>query len=92
MFDHVIDEIILRRVQANNGLCINFHTDYSVKTLQLALNDNFTGGELIYLTDAGSVEVPSRTQGTVTVHNNMIVHGVTSFLSGIRYSLFFLAK
>ena len=92
MFDHAIDEIILRRVKANNGLCINFHTDYSVKTLQLALNDNFTGEKLIYLTDAGSMDMPYRPEGTVTIHNNMIVHGVTSFLTGIRYSLFFLGK
>jgi hypothetical protein len=92
MFGHTIDEIVLRRVQANNGLCINFHTDYFAKTLQLALNDNFTGGELVYLTDAGSVDMLNRKQGTVTVHNNRIVHGVTRFTSGTRYSLFFLGK
>lgn len=72
---------------------INFHTDVSLKTLQLSLNsdDEYEGGKLVYATQE-SLAQPKRNQGTVTVHNNRIVHGVTLFKSGVRYGLFFLCK
>ena len=39
IFGGQIDEIILRRVEAKNK-CINFHTDYNMRTLQVALNSS----------------------------------------------------
>ena len=79
----------LRRVSAT-GQCINFHTDHSLRTLQVSLNDDFEGGELIYLTDEGTVHIPKRPAGTATVHDNSIVHGVGVLRSGIRYGLFLI--
>ena len=60
---------------------MNFHIDvFSSKTLQLALNDDsdYVGGKLIYATKEGLI-APKRSKGTVTVHDNRIVHGVTRF-------------
>lgn len=67
----------MRRCQAY-GKLINFHTDQSSKTLQLCLNDDseYVGGRLLFTTK-GRVEIPLRKRGTVTVHSNRIVHGVT---------------
>ena len=39
------DEIVLRRCEAKGEL-INFHTDFSLRTLQVALNDDYEGGEM----------------------------------------------
>ena len=91
-FCDAYSEIIIRRCQAH-GRFINFHTDVSLKTLQLSLNDDseYVGGRLIYATQ-GKLAVPKRAKGTVTVHDNTIVHGVTQLESGVRYGLFLLKK
>lgn len=85
-------EILIRRCQSH-GKMINFHTDVSLKTLQLSLNSDsdYEGGRLLYVCK-GKIFKPERRQGTVTIHNNQIVHGVTQFESGVRYGLFFLQK
>jgi hypothetical protein len=36
--------------------------------------------------------VPPRPAGSVTVHTNKVVHGVTTLHSGVRYGLFFLLE
>ncbi len=92
LFEDRYDEIIIRRCQPH-GKFINFHTDVSLKTLQLALNgpDEYLGGQLVYLSN-GSIHVPDRQSGTVTIHNNEIVHGVSVMMSGVRYGLFLLKK
>jgi predicted 2-oxoglutarate/Fe(II)-dependent dioxygenase YbiX len=85
-------EIILRRCSAH-GKFINFHTDQSLKTLQLAVNgdDEYAGGRLVFAAD-GKLLAPARPAGTVTIHHNDIVHAVTVLESGVRYGLFFLKK
>lgn len=72
---------------------INFHTDVSAKTMQVSINDekDYEGGRLIFASE-GKIHIPTRNKGTVTVHNNKIVHGVSRLESGIRYGLFFLKK
>lgn len=72
---------------------INFHTDVSLKTMQVALNDDteYEGGRLLYVSK-GRLNAPERKTGTVTIHDNTIVHGVTLLRSGVRYGLFFLKK
>ena len=92
LFNDKFDEILIRRCCAY-GKFINFHTDVSLKTLQLALNDEteYEGGRLMYLID-GKVNVPPRTAGSITIHHNDIVHGVTKLHSGTRYGLFLLKK
>ncbi len=92
MFDRRVDEIVVRRCQAH-GKLINFHTDVSLRTMQVSLNDDseYVGGRLMFATQ-GELKVPVRRLGTVTIHDNRIVHGVTLLQSGVRYGLFFLQK
>ncbi len=40
----------------------------------------------------GKLNAPSRQAGTITIHENDIVHGVSILMSGVRYGLFFLQK
>ena len=86
------DEIILRRCQAHNKF-INFHTDVSKRTMQLSVNSDteYEGGRLVYATNGKLLTIP-RSAGTITVHQNDIVHGVSLLKSGVRYGLFFLLK
>ncbi|KAH8056242.1 hypothetical protein JL722_7544 [Aureococcus anophagefferens] len=85
-----VDEIVLRR-SAAVGQCINFHTDVNHKTLQLCLNDDFDGGDLVFAADDKLVK-PRRPAGSFTVHNDRIAHGVSTLERGARYALFFLMR
>ena len=60
--------IKLRRCSAV-GKCINFHTDFSKRTMQVALNapDDYGGGELIFANAAG-LHIPPRPVGSATIH------------------------
>ena len=60
---------------------INFHIDVSKKTMQVALNgdDQYTGGKLVYTNHEGQIIAPKRPAGTVTLHEDDIVHGVSLF-------------
>jgi len=89
--EHDYNTIILRRCCAE-GLCINFHLDHSLKTMQIALNDDneYVGGRLVFATNDGVLYEPRRPAGSVTIHNNTVVHGVSTLRSGVRYGLFFL--
>lgn len=71
--------MIRRCLAVPEGLCINFHVDYSLKTMQIALNsdEDYIGGRLIYATEDGNLRIPLRSAGSMTIHNNTIVHGVT---------------
>eukprot|EP01047_Picozoa_sp_COSAG01_P058722 COSAG01_NODE_6955_length_3419_cov_95.063855_3_plen_174_part_00 len=84
--------IKLRRCQSHNK-SIDFHTDFSQRTMQVPLNgdDEYTGGKLVFLTRNG-VHVPSRPIGSMTVHDNTILHGVSKLVRGVRYGLFFLVE
>jgi len=83
-------EIVLRRVE-DHGHAINFHTDYSHKTMQIMLSEqnDYDGCDLVFVTGAG-FEKPTRMPGQATIHDNSILHGVTEMKSGVRHSLFFL--
>lgn len=83
-------EIVLRRVE-DHGHSINFHTDYSRKTMQVMLSDQdeYEGCDLVFVTSNG-FEKPTRMPGQATIHDNSILHGVTEMKSGVRHSLFFL--
>lgn len=91
-FGQRYDEILVRRCQAH-GKFINFHTDVSLRTMQVALNgdDEYKGGNLVFASH-GKLNVPKRKMGTVSIHENDIVHGVSKLISGVRYGLFFLQK
>jgi hypothetical protein len=68
IFGQSYDEIVIRRCQAT-GKFINFHTDHSLRTMQVSINSDrdYQGGQLMYLTN-GKVNIPSRTAGTITIH------------------------
>jgi len=82
--------IYIRKVTGNNSL-IDFHKDYSKRTMKIALNSppEFEGGDLVYLSN-GLIHKLDNLQGTITIHNNDIIHGVTPITKGTRYSLFIL--
>ena len=84
------DTIALRRVAAfDTPLSVRFHTDYSRRTMQVALNDEneYDGGEILFATGEGFVQ-PPRPRGSATIHRNCLVHGVCALRSGVRYGLF----
>lgn len=90
LFNDSYDEIVIRRCSAH-GKFINFHTDVSLKTLQVAVNDDYEGGRLVYLSE-GQMHTVERPAGSITIHHNEIVHGVTTLTAGTRYGLFLLKK
>jgi len=91
IFGSFINKIKFRRVQERSK-CINFHLDYAIKTLQINLNDDkkYIGGKLVYaLNDQGFCS-PERCAGFGSLHDNTVVHGVSTLTGGTRYGLFFL--
>ncbi|TNV77818.1 hypothetical protein FGO68_gene8722 [Halteria grandinella] len=92
LYEDTYDEIVIRRCQSH-GQFINFHTDFSKRTLQVALNgdDEYEGGRLVYVT-GGVMHTPQRPTGSITIHQNDIVHGVSKLGKGVRYGLFLLKK
>jgi hypothetical protein len=52
IFGQTFDEIVIRRCQAT-GKFINFHTDNSLRTMQISINSDrdYQGGQLMYLTN-----------------------------------------
>lgn len=84
----VPDTIILRKVQGT-GLGIPFHTDFSLCTMQVCLNDLESGGQVVFATNHGFVRAP-RVAGTASIHSGDVAHGVEPFI-GDRFSLFFCA-
>jgi small ubiquitin-related modifier len=82
--------VVVRRC-TQIGHAIKFHTDVSIRTLQVPLNDTFVGGDLVFVTE-GKICVPKRPAGSATVHGNDIAHGVTTLREGVRYSLFLLLQ
>lgn len=92
VFQNNISKIKLRRVNADNSY-IDFHKDYAKKTLKIPLNSHreYKGGDLIYLSD-GLIHIPKQNLGSMTIHDNSIIHGVSPITEGARYSLFILCN
>ena len=84
-------KIILRRCEPA-GLCIRFHLDESLQVMQVALNgdDEYSGGRLVFASDAGELVAPRRPAGSFTLHNHAVVHAVSRHVSGRRYGLFLI--
>jgi hypothetical protein len=89
IFKNSIDTIKIRRVIGDKKI-INFHTDYSQKTMQIALNDEneYKGGKITFINNDKTFFQPNRNAGSYTIHNSGIVHGVSKLEDGVRYSLF----
>jgi hypothetical protein len=82
-FPRKISKIKLRRCAAH-GQCINPHLDHALCTMQVALNDDteYDGGRLVCITREG-FHFPRRPAGTVTIHDNTVVHGVTQMRGAV---------
>ena len=81
--------IVLRRRAAtggDGGAHIIFHRDSAPAVVNVALNDSFTGGDLLYAV-GGRLERPMRAAGVATAHDGATVHGVTALSAGVRYTL-----
>ena len=81
-------EVVVRRSEPQ-GKLINFHTDVGLRTLQVALNEDYVGGKLVFCTSDGML-YPDRPPGAATLHGGKVVHGVTAHTAGVRYGLFLL--
>ena len=46
------------------------------------------GAKLLFATEHGRMEAPSRSAGDATAHDCTVVHGVTRLASGVRYNLY----
>ncbi len=80
---------IRRVVNETDEKFVRFHTDdASFKTMQITLNSDYTGGELVFVLH-DQFFIPVRTIGSATIHTQDIAHGV-KVCKGIRDSLFFV--
>jgi hypothetical protein len=94
-------KMALRITKGPTDACIPFHCDgaYATSTTQIALNDDYRGGRLVYWTfgpasapEEGVLHITHRPAGTVTHHAPTILHAVTRLESGERCSFFVLDK
>lgn len=58
--------------------------------MQVSLNsdEDYEGGRLIFATNKELI-IPKREIGSITIHDNSMIHGVSIMTSGVRYGLFF---
>jgi Rps23 Pro-64 3,4-dihydroxylase Tpa1-like proline 4-hydroxylase len=64
-----------------------YHKDISFLTLITYLNDDFEGGEFMYINDAGKQQLISPETNMTLVMDNKLSHKVMGVNSGIRFSL-----
>ena len=65
----------------------DFHRDSSDLSIITYLNDEFTGGELIYINEDGIVKTIVPEKNMTLVMNDRLLHKVAPISSGIRFSL-----
>jgi len=80
--------VFLRKYSVDTRPFIPFHVDTNSWTGNVAINadSEYEGGNLLVVTD-GKVRAARREEGDATIHDNKIAHGVSSMVSGIRYSM-----
>jgi hypothetical protein len=83
-------KIALRQTRGPTKACINFHCDgpYASSTTQIALNEEYKGGTLIFFCNGKLHRLDNRPAGSLVQHPPKVLHGVTCLTSGIRNSLF----
>ncbi len=83
---------VLRTTKGPTGKCINFHVDgdAATKTVQIPLNEGYTGGKLVFFVE-DKIVAPPRAPGSVTIHSRDVLHGVTSVQQGVRNSFFIVS-
>lgn len=84
-------QVYLRRYSRDTRPWLNFHTDRSVVTVNVALADDTTheGGRL-HAVLHGAHCIVEREEGEATVHTDDVMHAVSAMRSGVRYSLVLL--
>ena len=71
-----------------DAICTNIEGQESRLTLQLYLNDNFEGGETVFIGDHAKWKVPYQPkQGSVLVFNQELLHEGAFVRKGIKYSV-----
>ncbi len=88
-------QIKLRRratVPGTERHVIPFHRDCSLVVVNVALNDDFIGANLVYIIpgrdECARLWTPHRAPGDVTVHDCTTVHGVSRLAAGVRYNMY----
>lgn len=81
-------DMFIRRYTRDTRPWIGFHCDISTMTANVALNadSEFEGGRLLAILD-GRLQVVSREEGEVTLHDSEVFHAVSAMRSGCRYTL-----
>lgn len=79
------DTFVLRK-HFGTGQGIAFHTDFSVRTMQVCLDDMQRGGRVVFATKDG-FRYKYRIPGSATIHSGDVAHAVEPF-EGERFSLF----
>lgn len=86
-------KLVIRRSEGPTNGFLPFHTDgsYATKTIQILLNDDieYTGGRFCAFHD-DEMKIPKRTQGTLSIHDAKVMHGVSKMIQGVKYALFFV--
>jgi len=69
----------------------DWHVNTAPLTMRVALNSDaeYEGGVLSYVCGE-TFDAPTRSAGTVTIHDNGTVHGVTPLRRGVKYELAFV--
>tara|TARA_B100001063_G_C16760276_1_gene555605 strand:- start:54 stop:728 length:675 start_codon:yes stop_codon:yes gene_type:complete len=91
--DRILKIKIRRRAATTDSIdeVIPFHRDHSRVVLNMKLNDNFEGAQLIFVTPDGLIR-PLASVGGGIFHDCRIVHGVTQITAGVRYNIYVLYK
>jgi len=86
-------KIILRRTESDGTpRCIAFHKDDTLHTMAIPLNapdEQCTGGQLVYLNEAGPTYIARETD-TLTLHDDTILHGISAHTSGVRFGMYLM--
>ena len=85
---------ILRRSAKDTTKALPFHKDWDdlgkeYVIVGVNLNDNYSGGILMYICDDNQLHRPQVKVGHATVHDASTIHAVSPITKGERYKLFF---
>jgi hypothetical protein len=89
--DGLAPQVYLRRYSRDTRPWLNFHTDRSHVTINIAVAADATheGGRLHAVLN-GAHRIIEREEGEATVHTDDVMHAVSAMRGGVRYSLVIL--
>jgi len=89
--DGLVPQVYVRRYSRDTRPWLNFHTDRSHVTINIALAADATheGGRLHAVLN-GAHRIIEREEGEATVHTDDVMHAVSAMRGGVRYSLVLL--